>query len=336
MNNHLVSIVVPVYNAFKYLEKCIDSIISQSYNNIEIILVDDGSKDNSGQICDTYAKKDNRVVVFHTDNKGVSSARNTGIKHANGTYLMFIDSDDYVEKDYVLKFVNAVNLGYDYAQCNFNICIDDKVNKEIIIKEDKELSNINEIKYAIFSLKYGSCHNLSNSRCSCGKIYNLNIIKNNNIRFDEKIYLLEDGLFNLEYIKYCDKCYLISDCLYNYCQISTSSSHRYNENQLEQYSLVEKKLKEYVLNDMELDYYYVACYQHLLTFISRNIRFNNKKKKNVNDIKNICSKNYKNVIKSVKYNELFNSEKIILFLLRRRMYNFIYFGMTLRDKIIKK
>ncbi len=96
-----VSVIIPVYKVEKYLEKCIDSVINQSYSNLEIILVDDGSPDNCGKICDKYAKKDNRIRVIHKTNGGLSDARNNGIKIATGNYIAFIDSDDYVTEDYI-------------------------------------------------------------------------------------------------------------------------------------------------------------------------------------------------------------------------------------------
>ena len=93
----LVSIIVPVYNAERYLHRCIDSVLAQTYTNFELLLINDGSKDNSGEICDKYAVKDSRIRVFHKENGGVSSARNMGIDEAKGEWLSFIDSDDWIE-----------------------------------------------------------------------------------------------------------------------------------------------------------------------------------------------------------------------------------------------
>ena len=101
MEEELISVILPIYNVEKYLEKCLKSVINQTYKNLEIILVDDGSKDNSPQICDEYAVKDKRIVVIHKSNGGLSDARNAGIEIAKGKYITLIDSDDYVEKDYV-------------------------------------------------------------------------------------------------------------------------------------------------------------------------------------------------------------------------------------------
>ena len=99
----LISIIVPVYKAEKHLSECIDSIISQTYENFELILIDDGSPDNSGKICDEYAEKDKRIRAIHKENGGVSSARNTGLDNASGEYITFIDSDDFVDKQYLEK-----------------------------------------------------------------------------------------------------------------------------------------------------------------------------------------------------------------------------------------
>lgn len=105
-----VSVIVPIYNVDKYLPKCIESIQNQTYDNLEIILVDDGSLDNSGNICDNYAKKDNRIVVIHKKNCGVSAARNTGIDIASGEYICFVDGDDYVMEDYVEYLLKLIQI----------------------------------------------------------------------------------------------------------------------------------------------------------------------------------------------------------------------------------
>lgn len=117
-----LSIVVPVYNSEKYLKKCIDSILNQSYENIELILVDDGSVDSSPQICDNYALNDSRVTVIHEKNAGISQARNNGINIATGYYLTFADNDDYVDKDIYTTLINCIETNnVDYAECGVNL-----------------------------------------------------------------------------------------------------------------------------------------------------------------------------------------------------------------------
>lgn len=116
----LISVIIPVYNVEKYLKRCVDSVINQTYKNLEIILVDDGSPDNCGAICDEYAERDNRIKVIHKENGGLSSARNAGIDVASGTYLSFIDSDDYVSEQFIEKLYSMIKeYDADISQCNF-------------------------------------------------------------------------------------------------------------------------------------------------------------------------------------------------------------------------
>lgn len=120
MENELISVIVPVFNVEKYLKKCVDSIIGQTYDNIEIILIDDGSTDNSGTICDSYLQIDSRVQVFHCDNNGVSSARNKGLKHSNGKYIFWLDSDDYISRDCISVLYSLIKrYDSDMAICNY-------------------------------------------------------------------------------------------------------------------------------------------------------------------------------------------------------------------------
>ena len=116
----LISVIIPVYNVEKYLRECLDSVLAQTYKNLEIILIDDGSSDNSGQICDEYAAKDSRIKVIHQVNQGVSAARNAGLKAARGQYIGFVDSDDYIKPDmyeYLYQLISKDNA--DVAMCNF-------------------------------------------------------------------------------------------------------------------------------------------------------------------------------------------------------------------------
>lgn len=128
MNDILVSVIVPIYNVEDYLPKCIDSIICQTYKNIEIILVDDGSPDSCGQICENYKKKDSRIKVIHKENGGLSDARNAGICRAKGSYYVFIDSDDYIHERMIETLVKGVvSTGADIAVCSFKNVKEDEI-----------------------------------------------------------------------------------------------------------------------------------------------------------------------------------------------------------------
>ncbi len=140
----LVSIIIPVYNVEKYLDKCIQSVVNQSYKNIEIILVDDGSPDNCCTICDKWARKDNRIKVIHQTNQGLSSARNSGIEIANGDYLCFVDSDDYVDKNYIQILYRSVHENNaDMGICRF---ADINENNELL-----ETDNIQQIADGVYT-----------------------------------------------------------------------------------------------------------------------------------------------------------------------------------------
>lgn len=123
-----ISVVVPVYNVEQYLEKCVNSIINQTYKNLEIILVDDGATDKSGKLCDELAKLDNRIMVYHKKNGGLSDARNYGVERATGDYIGFVDGDDYIDAEMYEKLYEAIKKeNVDVAECNLKIIYSDRV-----------------------------------------------------------------------------------------------------------------------------------------------------------------------------------------------------------------
>ncbi|MGN1420913.1 MAG: glycosyltransferase family 2 protein [Eubacterium sp.] len=208
----LITVIVPVYNVEKYLDKCVESIVNQTYKNLEIILVDDGSPDNCPAMCDEWAKKESRIKVIHKANGGLSSARNAGIDIMSGQYVMFIDSDDYIE-------FNAVEIMYDSIQkADFDVCVCNvnhvNNNGEIIDKtEFKPIELFNEKVIQAFLNT-----NVFDSSSACDKLYKFSIIEEHNLRFDETNKWGEDFPFNYFYFKFVNKMISIEDCLYNYLQ----------------------------------------------------------------------------------------------------------------------
>ena len=148
LDNDLISIVVPLYNVEDYLKECIDSILIQSYHNLEIILVDDGSTDNSGKICDDYAKKDSRIKVIHKENGGASDARNYGIKEAKGKYIQFTDSDDFLDKDMIKTlYIDIKENNSDVSICSMywlkdNVKYTDATYKKMTLSSDEAVKEI--------------------------------------------------------------------------------------------------------------------------------------------------------------------------------------------------
>jgi glycosyltransferase involved in cell wall biosynthesis len=143
-NDPLISVIVPVYGVEKYIAKCLESIIHQTYHNLEVILVDDGTKDNSGEICEKYAQKDSRIKVYHKTNGGLSDARNYGIERSTGEYLTFIDSDDYIDPDYVEFLYRMIEKGYKLALCSLHVVytsngrVSDKGNGQEMVISGKQ------------------------------------------------------------------------------------------------------------------------------------------------------------------------------------------------------
>lgn len=217
MNKTIVSIVVPVYNVENYLKKCVDSLRKQTYTNLEIILVNDGSPDNSPAMCDAYSKEDPRIRVIHKENGGLSDARNVGIEASTGDYLMFLDSDDYVEKNLVEKALETIMdnntdlviWGYyaDYLneeQALIKSIKFEGVNGTYTSEDFNEIEASNEL---IGLLGY-----------AWNKLYKTELIKKNNTKFPKNISLVEDIIFNSKVLVNAKSINFIGDCLVHYMQ----------------------------------------------------------------------------------------------------------------------
>ena len=203
----LITVIVPVYNVEKYLDKCVESIVNQTYKNLEIILVDDGSPDNCPAMCDEWAKKDSRIKVIHKANGGVSSARNAGLDTAQGEYIGFVDSDDYIKENmYEILLKSFCENNIELSVCGL-VCYGKAVSidKNKIIKKDDALTMLFDIKnYPYFE---GYVWN---------KLFKSDIIKKNKLRFDENIDMSEDTLFNFMYLKYVSKVSIVKGECYQY------------------------------------------------------------------------------------------------------------------------
>ncbi len=216
----LISVIVPVYNVRQYLEKCLNSIVNQTYRNLEIILVDDGSTDGSSEICDEFKKKDTRIVVLHKINEGVSIARNCGLKIAKGDFVAFVDSDDFVQPRLYEKLIKEQKEhDYDWVFSRFN---NYQNNKFIPVCEDdlSEFCLTGNLKFLLThphcKVKHNCLHTKHNVNCLIWRI----LFKKEtigDIRFYENINYMEDVLFLTELLlKTKPKLGYVNDCLYNY------------------------------------------------------------------------------------------------------------------------
>ena len=196
-----ISVIVPVYNAEKYLHRCVDSILAQTYTDFELLLINDGSKDSSGSICDEYAAKDSRIRVFHKENGGVSSARNVGLDNAKGDWVAFADSDDFVDNDWLSIYISNIN--------DVDLVIQGYSN-DIYLKENNfdykgKVIDVVETLYKKHTL--GFLH---------VKLFNNLIIKNNRVQFNENISFREDEDFVLKYLFYIRNVKSVKKGGYNY------------------------------------------------------------------------------------------------------------------------
>lgn len=270
----LVSIVVPVYNAERYIFSCIHALQEQTYSNIEIILVDDGSTDKSSDICDVLAENDSRIKVIHKKNTGVSSARNSGIDVATGQYLMFADSDDLYEKDMVGRMVFlAERWNTNFVICGFRVA--DCIDKARIPRRKEDTS---EYVYALSKKELFENLGYMIARrptmfAPWNKLFVLDIIKKNKIKFDPEVNYGEDFLFNLQYLRYCNGVVETKEPLYNYLmQNPDSLEARYKADLFENQTMLYSAAKQFMIenqiyegaNVYNLDCYYTHRILHCI------------------------------------------------------------------------
>lgn len=305
----LVSIIIPIYNSEKYLKQCLNSVCKQSYKNMEVILVDDGSTDDSGKICDEFEKKDLRYKAIHIINQGVSNARNYGIKNANGNYIIFIDSDDWIPKDYVKNLMEENRKEkFELIACP----IYGKINKkwEAFSFDFDEYSSE---KFIFLNKNYF----LYGPHC---KLYQTDIIKKNKILFPQDISYGEDLIFNMQYLKYCEKLFVTNRTFYNYrIDNENSLSRKYRDNQFEMEKILHKKLFELIrikkIKDIKLEKYY---YRRYVDVAYNSILKNNKNSflEKYSYINNILKDSVLKI--ALKNGNLEGYSKKILYLMRRK------------------
>lgn len=315
--NDLITVIVPVYNVEKYLEDCIKSIINQTYANIEIILVDDGSTDGSLNICKQYATEDSRITIIQQENHGVSYARNKGIEIAKGNYITFIDSDDWIEKEFIETLYNeAKEKKADVTICGYNRIIG-KNKEKIHFAGEKHDFNSNEYSIKVLNPQtgFGFCHmKLIKRKCI------------DKVRFDEGLTVGEDALFNMEIAKNIGKAILVEKRLYNYRINENSVVKKFDNNYVQKYFKFIQKLQEYIcedenqMNEIKVNYYNCVAYHVLLIAVNYCYHPDNKENRR-KILKEICNiKEFKEGIKKSNYENLTLTRKISLFSIKHKLY----------------
>lgn len=339
MQDILISVIVPIYNSQKYLSECVESVLKQTYSNFELLLIDDGSTDDSLKICNSFKEKDNRIKVFHHVNQGVSYTRNRGISLSIGDYIAFVDADDMIMPEYLEKLLKAINSS-NPCQKTISFC-----------KFYRLLKNGNKSEYIEYyeNLKEGN-HNieLTINDVLIGKLFGsicrmlipTCLIKSNNIIFSD-CKVREDQLFLFDLISYSDKLVECDEFLYIYRYDVDSVSNRYIKNLVADQSIYLKtfneKLNTYKLNDfLEKELFEIAV---MNVWISQ---YKNSAK----------SDNYYEEMKNIKTSEYFNypistntlnkwlsttgkTNKIVFKLAKRKLYFLIYCFFKLKKLILR-
>ncbi|GAA0178406.1 hypothetical protein SH2C18_14690 [Clostridium sediminicola] len=219
-----VSIIIPIYKAEKYLQRCLDSILKQTYKDLEIILVDDGSPDSCPVICDNYKKKDDRIKVIHSENYGQSIARNKGIELVSGKYICFVDADDVLVEDSIERLISIAEKGrYDIVSGNYF-----RVDKEIKVSRNSYTSGeIDRYGCKEFKRRYNLFKTSSSFGYVWGKLYRTSFINKHKLRFDSaKNVFMEDSLFNLKAFSFNPKYYVLNEPVYYYYIYDLSTSNK--------------------------------------------------------------------------------------------------------------
>lgn len=325
-----ISVIAPIYKVEKYLPRCIESILNQTYKDIELILVDDGSPDNSGKICDEYASKDERVKVIHKKNEGVSKARNTGIECAQGEYFFFIDSDDYIDEVTLEHLYDVASKNdFDCVACGLRYVYEkDNRTEEYPLPQAEvyDWDNINSIYEKLLSF-----HGFDGIYA---KLYKTEIAKRNQIKNAEHLCILEDGSFVFDMYRHCKRVAFVENCYYNYIQtLSSSLMKKYNDNvkdAIEYYFNSSKWILSHLSHENK-DRYFCSLFSRILEFaLQIYVRSNLKSKEKKTKLKELLKNNaVANIIREVKKECVPKKKRRVLKLMKKAKINTLHIVCSL-------
>ena len=338
-----ISVIVPVYNCEDYLNECLDSILNQTYKNLELILIDDGSKDSSSDICDQYKERDSRVVVVHKENEGVSIARNTGLNLATGEFITFVDSDDYLDSDAYEKMISIMEeYACDICLCD---CIKEFADKSQIYSHDirEGFYNFNQLKNEYYphllvmeDVEYPA------TISSCALFIKKELITN--IRYIEKVRFSEDWLFGCQLMLNARSFYYMKNqTFYHYRMNEKSVTHNYNPGKWSDYKklysnmeIVFKNYHDFNFND-QLNLVFLFLIFNAIGDVYGVSSLTSREKVHV--IKEILKDDKtKNVLKNIKINSLniSNKQKIITWCYKHKIciYSLIYYFKFKRRRML--
>lgn len=244
-----VSMIVPVYQVEKYIAQCIESVLNQTFQDIELILVDDGSKDESGLICDSYAEKDDRILVIHTENNGAATARNVGLEHASGRYITFLDGDDYLAENMIARLYEVIEHSeYDMVVCDFQNLLPDEKDNFIVHLKEQTVSGREVLEHLKNERNHGLWTTVWN------KIYKREVLEH--LRFPDGKYF-EDEFFSNQLYLNSNQIHVIPDVLcYHRVLASSTMNTQKAENYLDLIDALRERLEIYLQYDYAEDEIY--------------------------------------------------------------------------------
>lgn len=337
-----LSVIIPVYNVERYLERCVDSIRNQTLYELEIILIDDGSTDASGQICDNLSKEDKRIRVIHKENEGQGIARNCGLEIAIGKYVAFVDSDDYMEED-AYEFIIGQMERKDAQIASFGYTKDDANGKVVYQSKIRERDyRKKEINSQFILHFFGDDPEDDDLRgvSACMSIYRMDIINKNQIRFlSERQVFSEDTIFNLDYCKCIDKAIVCQRRLYHYCLKEDSFTKGYQKDRWELTLYFTKLLEEYAeYYEIEKDVdsrIKMVLWVSLMDSIKQEVRLinNTPAKKIKKNVRNICEQwEVRELIGKLDVEKLNKKQKLFYLCLKYKCYSGLLLLSYLRNR----
>ncbi len=325
----LISIIVPVYNTEKYLPKCIQSIQNQNYKNIEIILVNDGSKDKSGEICDKYKETDARIKVIHKANEGLGFARNSGLDVAKGNYIIFVDSDDYVDDDMVMNLIKPVEqLRAEVVVGGFQ-----RFKTEGIFVHTDQYTDMlyegSDVMELLFARMLGSSPEKSDViKMSVDNVlYSMEIINKYKLRFvSERVFISEDLIFNSDFFPHVQRAVTVSSVSYKYRKNENSLTTSYRADRFDQmiilYLEMRKRIISFGMSRSSLHRLQKQTFANIRYAIRKEApRFSGKSYINsINSIRRICCNSVVcDILSDYPMKQLGFRQKIFVFMLKKRM-----------------
>ena len=351
MTKPSLSIVVPVYNTEKYLKRCMDSIMNQTLKDIEIIIVDDGSKEACAVLCDEISKTDSRIKVIHKENGGLGFARNTGLEAATGKYIGFVDSDDYIESTMYETLYNAAEKynadlclsgisfvgGNMFSESGGDVKKSYFENETVFEKEDVKkllLGVVGALPYEPDDSRYGVS--------VCKNIFKASVIRERKIEFlSERKILSEDTLFMVDFIKSSQSAVGVPDSYYCYCRNEDSLSKSYNKERFEKSIVFLNELEKRIADTIEKEEYKIyldrlvqgfgriLCSQEIMYARDKKIKFSHLKKR----LKEICTQDkIQNVLKSYPWYKLPVKQAAFAFAMKYKLFLLQKLMVVLRDR----